>query len=223
MATRIEAQTIATSAEGERAASASFQRFGGFCAILAGVFGFLYAVAFVVLPRVAPNLGDTTVALYSLFLMLGGVATTAALVALYYRLRETDTSFALWGLWLGLIGALGAIIHGGYDLGKVVNPPSVGAATELPNQVDPRGLLTFGVASLGLFVMSWLLSRNAHFPKNFAYLGYLSAALMMVLYLGRLIILDATNPIILVAAALAGFIVNPAWYVWLGLQLRKNT
>jgi len=37
-----------------------------------------------------------------------------------------------------------------------------------------------------------------------------------VLYLGRLIILDAKNPLIVVVAVVSGFIVNPLWYVWLG-------
>jgi hypothetical protein len=66
--------------------SASFERFAGVCAILAGVSGFLYAVAFVVLQDEL---------LSGLFLMLSGLFTTAALVAVYERLRETDSSFAL--------------------------------------------------------------------------------------------------------------------------------
>jgi hypothetical protein len=34
-----------------------------------------------------------------------------------------------------------------------------------------------------------------------------------------LIILDPKNPIVLVDALLSGFIVNPVWYVWLGIVL----
>ncbi len=40
--------------------------------------------------------------------------------------------------------------------------------------------------------------------------------LLVVLYLGRLIILEAKNPLIVVVALLSGFIVNPLWYSWLG-------
>ncbi len=221
MATGMNAQVAANKAAVQDASSISFERFGGMCAMLAGVAGFLYAVGFVIIPRIAPKSGNLAVIFYSLFLMLGAIFTTAALLALYNHLKQTDGSFALWGLLLGIIGAGGALVHGGYDLGAAINP-SANAGSDLPNQVDPRGLLTFGVMSVGLFVMSWLAGRTPNFPKNFAYLGYLSAVLMIILYLGRLIILDANNLALVVPALLAGFIVNPAWYLWLGTLLRKN-
>ncbi len=193
----------------------SFEKFAGACAILAGVGGFLYAVAFIILRS----------ALFSsLFLMLIGLLSTAALVALYRRLQGTDEAFALWAVILGLAGALGTAIHGGYDLAININPPQnlpsgLGA---LPSEVDPRGLLAFGVAGVALFFFSWLITRGAQFPKGLGYLGYLAAVLLVLLYLGRLIVLDPTNPIILVPALLNGFIVDPAWYIWLGLGLWRG-
>jgi hypothetical protein len=78
------------------------------------------------------------------------------------------------------------------------------------------------VAGLGLFLLSWLVSQDKSFPKTFAYLGYLSAILMVLLYLGRLIILQATNLAIVVPALLEGFIVNPLWYLWLGRYFLKR-
>jgi len=50
--------------------SISFERFGGLCAILTGISGFLYSVAFIIISRNAPALGDL---LSALFLMLGGL------------------------------------------------------------------------------------------------------------------------------------------------------
>jgi hypothetical protein len=46
-----------------------------------------------------------------------------------------------------------------------------------------------------------------------------SAVLLIVLYLGRLIALDPTNLVILVPALLNGFLINPGWYIWLGAAL----
>lgn len=43
-----------------------------------------------------------------------------------------------------------------------------------------------------------------------------------VLYLGRLIVLTPTSLLILVPALLTGFVVNPAWYIWLGLVLLRG-
>ena len=65
------------------------------------------------------------------------------------------------------------------------------------------------------------MGQDASFPRNLSYLGYLSGALLIVIYLARLIILSATSPLVLLPAAIEGFIVNPAWYVWLGFALRR--
>jgi hypothetical protein len=193
-------------------ASTAFERFAGLCAILAGIVGFLYSIAFIVLRN---NL------LSGLFLMLGGLLGTAALLAVYHRLRETDAGFALWALLLGLAGVLGAAVHGGYDLANAINPPA-SQNLDLPSQIDPRGLLTFGVMGIALFVIAWLMTRSARFPKGLGYLGYLLAVLRVVLYLGRLIVLDAASPVILGPALVLGFVVNPIWYIWLGLVLWRR-
>ena len=198
--------------------SKSFERFAGLCAILAGVVGFLYSVAFIVISRPAPELGGL---LSALFLMLGGLLSTAALAAVYARLREADAAFALWALLLGLVGAVGAAIHGGYDLSNALHPPAT-PNLDLPNAIDPRGLLTFGVAGIAMFVVAWLMGRGGGFPNGLGYLGYALAVLLVVIYLGRLIVLQATSPLIVAPALLTGFIVNPAWYIWLGLVLWRG-
>jgi hypothetical protein len=193
------------------------------CAIAAGVLGLFYALGFVVLTR-SDSTHDLGVILYSLSLLLGGVATSALMVGLHYKLREVDEAFSLWALLLGIGGALGAAIHGGYDLANAINVPVNDPldAANLPNQVDPRGLITFGVAALSLLVLSWLITRSQVFPKNLGYLGYALAILLIVLYVGRLTIMTASNPIIFVPALLTGFLLNPAWYLWLGsLMLRQ--
>jgi hypothetical protein len=45
---------------------------------------------------------------------------------------------------------------------------------------------------------------------------------MIILYLGRLIILQATSIAIVIPALLEGFIVNPIWYIWLGLAFFRG-
>jgi hypothetical protein len=204
-------RTDTSGAERTTPRSAPFEGFAGRCAVLAGVAGFLYAVAFVVLQSVL---------LSELFLMLGGLLSVAALVAVYERLRETDAAFALLALLLGVAGALGAAVHGGYDLANAFNPPP--SLPDLPNPVDPRGLLTFGAAGIALFVVAWLIVRGGRFPRGLAYLAYLSAVLLVALYLGRLIVLDPASPVIVLPAQLNGFLVNPALYIWLGLALLRG-
>ena len=42
---------------------------------------------------------------------------------------------------------------------------------------------------------------------------------VLALWLGRLIVLEASSPVIAVPALLAGFLVGPAWYLWVGRVL----
>jgi len=65
------------------------------------------------------------------------------------------------------------------------------------------------------------MSRDALFPRNLVYLGYVSGVLLVLIYVARLVILSPTNPLVLVPAAVEGFVVNPAWYIWLGFVLRR--
>jgi len=208
MATHTSADRISTTP----LASTAFERFAGLFAILTGIAGFLYAIAFIVLQSTL---------LSGLFMLLGGLLSSAALVAVYYRLRATDPAFALWALLLAIVGTLGAAIHGGFDLASAVNPPAA-AASGLPSQIDPRGLLTFGVRGMALFVIAWLILRGSAFPKGLGYLAYVLAILEVILYLGRLTVLTPTNPVILVPALLAGFLIYPAWYLWLGFVLWRG-
>jgi len=209
MATQTTPNSISTTTVN----TSAFERFAGGCALLVGLGGLAYAIAFLVVKS----------ALFSdLFLMLSGFFSTVVLVAIYQRVRETTAPFALWGLLLGIAGALGSVVHGGYDLSNVLHPVALvsqAAAAGVPNAIDPRGVLTFGAGGIGLCVLAWLIGRSGQFPKGLMYLGYLAAALLLLLYLGRLIVYLPTNPLIFIPALLSGFLVNPIWYMWLGLTL----
>ena len=212
MASPSLSQAAGSARAAEQTGAVSYDKFAGWCALAAGVSGFLYSIAFIVLKDAG---------LSAFFLLLGGLLGTAVVPAVYERLRATDAAFARWGLVLGLAAAIGSLIHGGYDLANAVNPPAT-PNLDLPSQIDPRGLLTFGVAGLGLLVFAWLMSRTGTFPRGLAYIGYIAGVLLVWIYLGRLIILQPPNLIIVVPALLAGFLANPAWYIGLGLALMRG-
>ena len=183
---------------------------------LAGVAGLAYSVFFVWSTRGGGNL---VAGLAAFFLLTGGVLGASALLGLYERISAAGGGYALWALVFGIAASLAATLHGGYDLANAINPPD--QTTTLPSPVDPRGLGTFGLSGISVLAFSFLILRDASLPRGLAYLGYVSGVLLVLIYLGRLIILSASNPLVLGPAAIEGFIVNPAWYIWLGFALRR--
>jgi hypothetical protein len=178
-----------------------------FAALAAAASGLVYSVSFVILK-------DPLLA--SLFLMLGGLLAVPVLLALVARLAQPISVSALTAIVLGVAAALSSAIHGGFDLANQLHPPA-GLAPDLPNPIDPRGLLSFGVAGLALVVLGLVVTRSGRAPRWLGVVAVADGVLLIVLYLARLIILDPASPLVLVPALLTGFLLNPAWYVGLAL------
>jgi hypothetical protein len=192
----------------------AFDRLAGAGGLAAAAANLVYAVAFIVLRDGL---------LSGAALLIGSLCATALLCGLYMRVRPVEAGFAVWALVLGTVGALGSAIHGGYDLANALHPPaSLAAVADLPSAVDPRGLLTFGVAGIAVLVFATLMRAGGAFPRGLVVVGYIMAALLILLYLGRLIVLDAANLLILGPALLSGFIVSPLWNAWLGIVLWRG-
>jgi hypothetical protein len=216
MAPPTEERPVTTHQPGVVTTSKTFERFAGTCAMILGVGGLAYSLAFVLALETGSR---AAVASAAIFLFLGGLLTTPVMVGLHQRLRATDEGFARWAMILGVIGSMGTAIHGAYDVAKIAGPPTL--PTEIPNPVDPRGMLTFGVTGLAVLVFAALIRRGGGFPRGLGVLGALAGVLLVLVYLGRLLIFDPTHPALLIASAALGFAVNPVWLVWLGVSLRR--
>jgi hypothetical protein len=199
--------------------SRAFERFAGACAALVALGGVGYAIAFVITVGSAPRAASYA---SSLFLLTGGLVSLVVMIALYQRLRLTDPSFALLGLLLGVAGALGSSIHGGFDLAVLVKRPAYSDVYFPANTVDPRGLLTFGFTALALLVIAYLILHGGALPRRLGHLGLIGGILLIVVYLGRLIVLNPKSPGLLTAAVLSGFIVNPLWFLWVARILWRG-
>jgi hypothetical protein len=195
--------------------TASFRRLAGWCAVLSGVGGFVYSLAFVLLSRASADLG---LGLSWVILLIGSLLAIPVLLGLYESTGDVERPAALLALAFSAFGFLGAIMHSGYEIANIIHLGK-GPASELASQVDPRGLLTFGLTGLGLLIFGWLMRRTNRFPNGLAALGMLAGALMIVVYLARLTIYSPTNPLVLAGAGLTGFIVSPAFFIWLGRAL----
>jgi hypothetical protein len=197
--------------------SAAYRRFAGMVSYLVAIGGLAYSVLFVI--AVKADSGAAETASWAL-LMVGGLLSTAVLVALYQLLRDVEAGFAMWGLLLGFVGAAGSIIHGGFELARVI--PSEVPLTLPANPVDPRGLLTFGAAGVGLTVLSALIRRIPALPSGLGALGIVLGILLVLVYLGRLFIVDPNEPVLLGLAAVTGVLAHPAFFLWLGSSLRRG-
>lgn len=190
----------------------TFDKFASICAILAGLAGFAYLAFFFVLKNpaaLAPALS----------LLLVGLLSSAALVAVYQHVRQVEAGFALWGFLLGIGGAAGAAIHAAFDIANNFQPPAT--PFDYASPIDPRGFLTFAVAGLAAIILGWLIVRGEVFTRALGYFGVLSGILLVALYVAYMIILNALNPIVLVLVVLSG-LAQPIWYIWLGVALRRS-
>jgi hypothetical protein len=181
-------------------------------ALVAAAGGILYGLFFVVLN----NQGVA-----SALLMLGGLLSSLVLVALAASLSELNPPLVRWASIVGVVGSLLSLVHGGFDLANVINPPDA-TLGGLPNPADPRGLATFGLTGLAYFLLSRVMARSGGYSRGLASLGQALGVLMIVIYLGRLIILDPTNLVVRVALVL-GVAANTAFFVGLGLRWRRGT
>jgi hypothetical protein len=199
----------------------SFASWAGAAGIAAAIGGVIYSAAFLggVVLELNPSLG---IQVASAALMVGGLLSTVVMVAIYRRIGGGPA--ALIGLVFATMGALGAIVHGGYDLANALNPPTSDpfADAGLPSPVDPRGLLTFGMAGLGVLILMVVAYREGALSRPVSGIGIAFAILLILVYLGRLIILTPTNPLVAVPAGLAGVIVGPFFYFAAGLELRRR-
>jgi hypothetical protein len=195
--------------------SEDFRRFAGAAAFAAGVGSFAYAISFLVFLHHATR--GTKITL-SLLLLLGGLATTAVLLAVYERVRDVDATFALWALVLGEVGAVTSALHGGYDLAVEIRH------LQAPNlePVDPRGLGTFGLLALSLLAFSVLGRRAVGYPRGLAWLGLASAVGLALLYSGRMSLFNPHRSVLLALLVLVGFALNPLWYLWTGWWLSRR-
>ena len=77
-----------------------------------------------------------------------------------------------------------------------------------------------GAAALAVF--SLLAVRGGGLPRRLAYLAMVAAALLISVYVGRLVIFNPKSAGVLPFAVVLGFVVNPLLYLWLGLTLLRG-
>jgi hypothetical protein len=182
-------------------------------AFAVAVGGVLYSVLFVVAVKSRSSAAATA---SWLVLLVVALASSAVLVVVYLRVREEDPATSLWALVLAAAGTYGTFAHAGYAISSQQN-----RTADLVSQADPRGLAAFGITGLALFAFAVVIRRAGEFPAGLGTLGLVFGVLLVLTYLGRLVLVDPNNLALLGIAAVAGLVVHPWWWSWLGLSLRR--
>jgi hypothetical protein len=187
---------------------------------VAGAGAVIFTVLFIAIVQGA----STKVAGLWMFLLLSGeLLAVAVFIGLHEQLQPVDPSFALLALLLSVAGSIGGVVHGAAVLADIVKAPAPGTLGVSGAEVDPRGILRYGVTGLALLLFAWLLWRDGRWPTGFTLLTALGGVLLVVIYIGRLTLwITPTNKPTLTPPVLYGGIVNPAWYFWLAALLRRR-
>jgi hypothetical protein len=191
-----------------------FERFAALCALAVSGGSLLYAALFITIVEGSAETND----LWFTTLLIGALFTIPPWIAIYGRVRAVDAGLALTGLVLGLGGAFGGVLHGGYELAANVTPPKQGYYPG-PESVS-KGVLRYLVAGLALLVIAWLIAYGRTLPAGLGFVAGFGGVLLVVIYFGRLF--DFITPgdyTSLIPPILFGFVVHPFFYAWLGLVL----
>jgi hypothetical protein len=195
-----------------------FDRTASWMAYLSAAVALAYSVSFGYYVREGDRWAQYT---SSGLLIAGGIVGLPVLVALYLRVRHVDEGFAIVALVIALAAALGSVLHGAHDVAMFAHPDKVATSVDYPNFTDPRGFSTFALFGLGMIVLA-AMSRAAALPKPIALVGALTGVLAVVVYIGRVTVVDPKRWWVAIAAIGAGVVGVPVWNVLVGRALRAG-
>lgn len=192
-----------------------YEIFAGWCAVLAGVFAFLYAIAALLVAPASPALGA---GIASAILFLVGLLSTALFTGLFERLRRgPGAAFALWGFVLGFAASFQMMIVGTGELAALVRAPSGQTAPFSP--LSPSIALAYGIFAAAVIVLSVVVLVGRRLPPIVGYIGFVAAGFLIVVFFTGLLIAPTTSLLLMAPFILNGFLILPMWYLWTGISL----
>jgi hypothetical protein len=191
----------------------SFRRCAGLAAIATAVAGAVFSVTFAIAVR---NAEQWALRVSSIALIVGSLTAIPVVVALADQLGRREPQFARVALVFGLVANLGAALHGAWDTAVLEHPIT---HADVPSYTDARGFATFAMTALAFAIFGCLILRDTEVPRGVGQLALVAAALLLIVYFGRLIVLNPKRPLIKWVAVVSGLVVSPAFYLAYGRSL----
>ena len=160
------------------------------------------------------------------FLALFGIAVV---LAVYDRFSSLHAGWVRWTSALAILGyGVGAIIQftsvgrhpivaAGYVAGDASARAAIASQPLLP--VDPYSVLRFGIVGFWILVISTLALRSEVFPRLWSYAGIGAGVALAFIVVAFMV---GSEMMIIAGAAVGGILLAPAWFIWLGLLLRRE-
>jgi hypothetical protein len=219
----------------------SVAKLGAVCSILLGVSYVLVGIFHtlspvehrissgpeVFLPAIASGFSFSY--LVTLAFAFGAVVAFAAIPAIADRLLALNPGLVLWTRNLSLIGYAVLAINEFTILARwptIANAYVQGDATvraaiaaEPLVILDHQGWLMYGAVGLFIFIISALALRQKAMPAALAYIGLAAGALFWFVVVGFIL---ENELLISIAAGLGGVVLVPAFYIWMGILIRRD-
>lgn len=195
--------------------SRTFSRFCGAAALGAAIAALVYSVTFVVVVQRGSQWAKWT---SSGALLAGALLAVPTVCGVYFTFADREREFALLGLVIGIAGAFGSAMHAAWDLAALANPQLVPGG-DAPFPADPRGFATFGLVGVAVALFGWLGYQTGRLPMPAVVLAEVTAAALVVIFIGRLTVLDPKSGLLRPLTAVTGFILNPVMLIALGRYL----
>lgn len=167
------------------------------------------------------------IAYYALF-VLGAVGALGVIPAVLRFMQSEDNGWLVWVSQLGMVGF--AVLA--LDFSRIIAVvPAEAAAFVQQDEVgrfaisgdnfhlnlDPNGWLIFGAVGLWVLGVSIVARRRRAMPGSWSYIGMATAVMYWLIVFANVFNIGV---LFAVASALGGFILAPAWYIWLGIRMR---
>lgn len=183
-----------------------------------------FAGAEAFLASLAQNSGPLQ--LYYLLYALNPVLTLLPVMAVYFRLRHTGETWALFALFIGMLGAFVWMIFGFQQLEQfrflsalyALNPQAAVMQFNAPQILNPFNGVAGGFISIW-FLLTGLMLLKANANKLLVLVAFIAFADLLV---GFLAPLAGFPEIARYTAGIAGAVGGPLFWILMGLDLLKH-
>jgi len=190
----------------------SFVRFGGLAGILLALTSWAAVVAYYTVAKGGQDRVGLQV--FELLYALIAVWSVFGVVAVHVHARSAGEAWSFFATLVGVAASVGTITEGLYQVASI----RANAAVASPSPVNPLDLMTFGLTGLWFLIANLVLWRTAT-SRRLVLLGFVVA---FDLFAGFLAALSDSAGSVALAAVVAGAVVGPLYWLWLGIDLRRT-